>query len=1082
MGHLSVNMKYMAAVVPELSIVPKPAQIRVVKFMPAKQVKTKHHQAHSSSHLPTALVAGAAGFIGSHLCESLIHQNCKVIAIDNWTTGKKENIKNLLKKDKFIFIEHDLNKPLTTPIPQTDYIFHLAGVESYINGLDVSLETLLVNSLGTKELLEVAKKQDSKYLLASTTDIFQGFVSSTSIDNYFGDTHKKEEAYSHHEAKRFSEALTFEYVNRYNLDARIVRLGNVYGPRMDLEAGNDIAKLFLDFKQGTSLKIHGQGLVQLYPTYISDVVYGLTKAMFSQSSINNIYTLINPQKITTLNFSYALKEFSGSKDLKIEFTRGDEEIISPTISQKAISSQSDLGWEPKTEIKEGIQKTITWLKKTNPKLKIKTPEEIPTSEKQSYTAEELGITPSKFVGFKPQQTSLKSRVSPETSPEPSKKKLLQLTKPKNLPRPLTGLKIPKIKMPNFSFKPKKISFGNYTKKTKIITLIIAGILLSMLVPPTLMGIFAYQGVNSLKKASQITDIKKIDQLTKLADQANTSFSNSRKLLRKSHLTARIIGLKTTADNLDRLLYIGSKLSQGALHLAKAGESGTLLTSIIFHHQEGNIEEALKRIQIYLDQGYQELSFVESELQSGKQLNLDITTDMSQKLIHLTKELPLVRQKINQVRNVLPLVPSFIANSSKKTYLLLFQNSSEIRPTGGFIGSYGLLTFEKGKLLDFSVEDIYSADGQLKGFVEPPEPIKEFLGQNTWFFRDSNWDPDFTVSAQRAEWFLNKTTNRNVDGVIAVNLPAVKELLKATGPINLTDYNEEITAENLFERAEYRSEIDFFPGSTQKKDFLGALSREIFEKIKNSSASDVLKFAQSFEAGLTQKQLLIYLHDQQSQKLLLEQNWAGTIFDPYLGLTDSRPVTTDYSYLVEANLGINKANYFLKRNIKQQLTILKNKEILAVTTITYDNQSPADAWPGGIYRTYLRDYIPQNSKLISVKVGDSKLDIDKDIDLKAVNQKTILGFPVTVPVKNTLDVEITYRLPEPLNLKNNQGRLALVIPKQPGIINDTVEAIVNYPSFLTVAAVNPQALSSPQVVTFNSDMTTDNVFTIDFVER
>ncbi|MFH2061396.1 MAG: DUF4012 domain-containing protein [Candidatus Beckwithbacteria bacterium] len=1047
----------------------------------SKKNLTKHHQAQSSSQLPTALVAGAAGFIGSHLCENLIHQNCKVVAIDNWTTGKKNNIKKLLKKDNFIFIEHDLNKPFKSPIPRVDYIFHLAGIESYVNGIDVSLETLLVNSLGTKELLEVAKQQNSKYLLASTIDIFQGFLSSTNLDKYFGDNQQKEEAYSHHEAKRFSEALTFEYVNRYNLDARIVRFGNVYGPRMDLESGNDMAKLFSDFKQGTSLKIYGQGLTQLYPTYISDIIYGLTKAMFSQSSINNIYTLINSQKTTIINFAYALKELAGNKDLKIEFVAGGEEVVSPTISASAIKSQSNLGWEPNTNLKEGIQKTLNWLTKDMPDFKAmpEKEENIEKKEEKIYSAEDLGIIPSKpltpLVGSEPSIKTKQTKQSKKSIINFLRVNTLKTTKNISKIYPVnTGKKL-KLK---FSFKPR---LKQLTKKTKIIILIILGIFLSILTPPLLMGAFAYQGINYLKKASQITDINQLDELTKLAESATSNFNNSRKLLRQSHFTARILGLKSTADNLDRLLYIGTKLSQGALYLAKAGESGTFLTSIVFHHQDGNIGEALKRIQIYLDQGYQELSFVESELQSGKQLNLDVTTDISQKFITLTKELPILRQKINQIKNVLPLVPSFIATDTKKTYLLLFQNSSEIRPTGGFIGSYGLLTFEKGKLLDFSVEDIYSADGQLKGFVEPPAPIKEFLGQSTWFFRDSNWDPDFTVSAQRAEWFLNKTINRNVDGVIAVNLPAVKELLKATGPINLPDYNEEITAENLFERAEYRSEIDFFPGSTQKKDFLGALSREIFEKLKQSSTSDILKFAQSFEAGLAQKQLLVYLHDQQSQKLLLEQNWAGSIFDPYLTPQDNRPLTIDYSYLVEANLGINKANYFLKRNIRQLLTILKTKEILVVTTITYDNQSPADAWPGGIYRTYLRDYIPQNSKLISVKIGDKKLNI-KEVDMEAINDKTILGFPVTVPVKNTLDVEITYRLPKALALRNNQGRLAIVIPKQPGIINDTVEAIVNYPSFLTVAAVNPQALSSPQVVTFKSDMTTDNIFTIDFVEK
>jgi hypothetical protein len=429
------------------------------------------------------------------------------------------------------------------------------------------------------------------------------------------------------------------------------------------------------------------------------------------------------------------------------------------------------------------------------------------------------------------------------------------------------------------------------------------------------------------------------------------------------------------------------------------------------------------------------------------------------------------------------LPSFIAQDSKKTYLHIFQNSAELRPTGGFIGSYGLVTFEKGKLLDFTVEDIYAADGQLKGFVKPPEPIKEYLGQSSWFFRDSNWDPDFSVSAQQAEWFLQKTTGRNVDGVIAVNLPAVKELLKATGPIILTDYNEEVTADNLFDRAEYHSEIDFFPGSTQKKDFLGSLAREIFNRLQTASPTDLLKLARAIEDGLAKKQFLVYLHDIEAQKILSEQNWAGLLFDPAAIIaTSQQPTVVDYAYLVEANLGINKANHFVKRKIQHQLTILKTKDILATNTVVYDNQSPADTWPGGVYRAYLRQYLPSTAKLISIKVGDSKLNLKKDIDLSRQDNRQIIGFPLTVPVKNSLEIEVTYRLAEKLKISQNHGRLVIAMPKQPGIIADTLEVIINHPSFLAVAAATPQALSSPQVVAFQSDMEVDRVFTIDFAEK
>jgi nucleoside-diphosphate-sugar epimerase len=1041
-----------------------------MKSMPKKK-KPASHRSHSSSHLPTALVAGAAGFIGSHLCDTLLLQNCKVYAIDNWSTGKKQNINHLLKKDNFVFLEHDLNKPFESPIPPVDYIFHLAGIEAYLNGLDVSLETLLVNSLGTRELLEVAKKQKAKFLLASTTDIFSGFLSSSDLAHYFGADRRQQEAYSHHEAKRFSEALTFEYVNRHHLDARIARLGNVYGPRLDLKAGNDIVQLFVAVKQNQPLKITGQGLKQLYPTYISDIIYGLTKAMFSQSSQNHIYTLVNPDKITLLNFAYKLKESVPDKDLKIEFVSGANDIATLTLSDEILNSQKELGWIPKITLKEGIAKTLKWLDSGQVSILPSEKELEAATEEPTYTPEDLGLKPAPSVA------------PPSKSSKAAKKlKLPKITL--RLPKPKLNLPFKKgdIKL---SLKPKPGS-KKLSTRTKLIIATASFILIYLFGPLILMTAYAYTAINSLRKASQLADYSQVSKLEKLTTRAEKNFGRSRQLLRRSHLTTSLLGLKDLITNLDRLFFIGTKLSQGTHHLAQAGEAGTLLTQIIFHHQDGNISQALKRIQINLDQAYSELSFVESELQSGQELNLDLTTPLTQKFQKLTSDLPAIRQKINQARLILPLIPSFIAQDSKKTYLLLFQNSAEIRPTGGFIGSYGLLVFDQGKLLDFTIEDIYSADGQLKGYVKPPEPIEEFLGQNTWYFRDSNWDPDFTISAERAEWFLNKTTSRKVDGVIAVNLPAVKEFLKATGPIDLPDYNEEITADNLFERAEYRSEIDFFAGSTQKKDFLGALAREIFDKAQNSSATDLLKYVQALEVALTQKQILVYLHDSGSQKLLLEQNWAGALFTPRLATLDNRPVLSDYAYLVEANLGINKANYFLKRHIQQQLTIFKTKQTLSITTISYHNQSPADAWPGGVYRSYLREYIPANSKLIAVKVADKKLNLKKDIDQQVVGNKTIIGFPVTVPVKTTLDVEITYRLPTKLEFANlpsgKQARLAMVIPKQPGIIDDTLEVIINHPSFLTVAAVNPQALISPQVVTFQSDLTLDRVFTIDFIQQ
>jgi len=134
---------------------------------------------------------------------------------------------------------------------------------------------------------------------------------------------------------------------------------------------------------------------------------------------------------------------------------------------------------------------------------------------------------------------------------------------------------------------------------------------------------------------------------------------------------------------------------------------------------------------------------------------------------------------------------------KQTYLFLFQNSMELRPTGGFIGSIGLATFAEGRLVDFSIEDVYTVDGQLKGHVSSPQPILSLLGSEHWYLRDSNWDPDFRESGRRAAWFYEKETGTRVDGVVGVSVPFIVELLAAIGPMALADFNDTITADNFF---------------------------------------------------------------------------------------------------------------------------------------------------------------------------------------------------------------------------------------------------------------------------------------------
>ena len=170
-----------------------------------------------------------------------------------------------------------------------------------------------------------------------------------------------------------------------------------------------------------------------------------------------------------------------------------------------------------------------------------------------------------------------------------------------------------------------------------------------------------------------------------------------------------------------------------------------------------------------------------------------------------------KNKVYQVKNFSSRLSVLLGMDKPMKYLILFQNNMELRPTGGFIGSFSIISFDKGRMTEIVVNDVYSADGQLKGHVDPPEALRIHLGEGGWYLRDANWDPDFSISADKIEWFLDKEINTKVDGVIAIDLSFVQKLLKITGPINLVDFSKTITAENIYINTQNEVESDFFPG-------------------------------------------------------------------------------------------------------------------------------------------------------------------------------------------------------------------------------------------------------------------------------
>ena len=433
-------------------------------------------------------------------------------------------------------------------------------------------------------------------------------------------------------------------------------------------------------------------------------------------------------------------------------------------------------------------------------------------------------------------------------------------------------------------------------------------------------------------------------------------------------------------------------------------------------------------------------------------------------------------------------PELLGLNGKKTYLVLFQNNMELRPGGGFIGSYGILTLENGKAKDFTIQDVYNADGQLKGHVEPPYPIRRYLGQVHWFLRDSNFDVDFSKAGGSSAFFLNLETGKKVDGVIGVNLNFIKELLLATGPIYLPDYKEKVDFDNLYELAETHSEKNFFPGSAQKKEFLTSLFEKIRDKITGGKIS-YSKLLQAVGDSITKKDFLFAFNDSSIQNLFSVNDLSSTLWDQR---SEEKTMINDFLGINEANLGVNKANYFVRKSVYLQTALQESGQISNSLNISFKNDSTGKGdWPGGDYKAYLRIILPENSVIQNIKIDDIEQNITQPVTNPLIYEakgfkppsglevekyqeggKDIYGFLIIVPIQKLKTIKIDYVLPnKDLQLLPNLN-YSLKVFRQPGSDDFPFDFSFNFPKNYSILDGSSAVVKNPQNATFSSRIEKD----------
>jgi dTDP-glucose 4,6-dehydratase len=303
------------------------------------------------------LVTGAAGFLGSHLCERLLAQGHRVVGMDNLITGGPANVAHLRSNPQFQFVQHDVTNFIEVPGP-LDGVLHFASPASPVDYLEYPIQTLKVGSLGTHKALGLAKAKGARFLLASTSEVYGDPLVHPQPESYWGNVNPVGPRGVYDEAKRFAEAMTMAYHRYHRLDTRIVRIFNTYGPRMRPHDGRVVSNFIVQALKGEPLTLYGDGSQTRSFCYVDDLVEGISR-LFERGD-SDPTNVGNPHEFTVRQLADLVLRLTGSKSRIAErpLPVDDPKVRQPDITR----ARTKLGWEPTVSLEDGLQRTIDYFR------------------------------------------------------------------------------------------------------------------------------------------------------------------------------------------------------------------------------------------------------------------------------------------------------------------------------------------------------------------------------------------------------------------------------------------------------------------------------------------------------------------------------------------------------------------------------------------------------------------------------------------------------------------------------------------------------------------------------------------------
>lgn len=606
--------------------------------------------------------------------------------------------------------------------------------------------------------------------------------------------------------------------------------------------------------------------------------------------------------------------------------------------------------------------------------------------------------------------------------------------------------------------PKKLyNLSKYLKPALLVILIIILILIALLGLDVILNFskfktiygLAMTGKNDLETAQHKIINREFEEGLTYIEQSHDNFNQAKALWNDSFLFSRYYPyLRTQIKAADQIFIIGDSLTSAMQKLGVLGVDITKgLPNESLHFFEITTAQKRDMLQKFMDsediliEAKSEIDIAYQALENIPQKGL--LGPVNDAIEPLKENLPQVKTILDDTIPMVKVIPRVAGYPTPKKYMFLLQNNHEIRATGGFIGTIGVLELENGEIKTFKTDNVYKFDEPTKELLDttPPYPIDKYMQIHKWFLRDGNWYVDFPTSAQKVEELYKKEVEilktldedsetvvlEDFDGIVAITPEFIKGVLEITGPV--------VAESRLFTADNFMDELEFVVGiqyreqgisDDERKAIINTLSNNlqaVLFKLPYHRLAEILELAQE---SLNEKNILLYDHNPELQQLILERNWGGAV----------KQTDNDYLVVVDTNLASLKTDRVMDRTINYSLNTTDNG-LVGRVEVEYKNNGYFD-WRTTRYRTYTRVYVPKGSELISssgVMENDKLLDPNRTpgkVDVYEESGKTVFGAFISTEPGEVGKLVFEYTLPARIAEQISAGDYNLTVQKQPGV--------------------------------------------------